>query len=118
MSMSSDYMNFKPFIPNYNGYEYEAYINKMKTMSITKPTVYGDMRVKVIENLKSHGIEMHTTQNDSMLVLSMYRFSNPQIQGKLPLQGRCRLKADTDIEIKPHQFLKGSVVIQTKQALQ
>ena len=46
-------MNFKPFIPNYNGYEYEAYINKMKTMSITKPTEYGDMRVQVIENLKS-----------------------------------------------------------------
>ena len=46
-------MNFKPFIPNYNGYEYESHINKMKTMSITKPTQYGDMRVKVIEKLKS-----------------------------------------------------------------
>ena len=71
----------------------------------------------IIENLKSHGIEMLTIQNDSMLVVSMYRFSNPQIQGKLPLQGRCRLKAETDIEIKPQQFLKGSVVIQTNQAL-
>ena len=93
--------------------------NNIPVLKIKPPAFYiiPVQHQEVIENLKSHGIEMLTIQNDSMLVLSMYRFSNPQIQGKLPLQGRCRLKADTDIEIKPHQFLKGSVIIQTNQAL-
>jgi hypothetical protein len=93
--------------------------NNIPVLKIKPPAFYiiPVQYQEVIENLKYHGIEMHTIQNDSMLVLSMYRFSNPQIQGKLPLQGRCRLKAETDIEIKPHQFLKGSVVIQTNQAL-
>ena len=93
--------------------------NNIPVLKIKPPAFYiiPVQHHEVIENLKSHGIEMQTIQNDSMLVLSMYRFSNPQIQGKLPLQGRCRLKADTDIEIKPQQFLKGSVVIQTNQKL-
>jgi hypothetical protein len=93
--------------------------NNIPVFKIKPPAFYiiPVQHQEVIENLKSHGIEMLTIQNDSMLVVSMYRFNNPQIQGKLPLQGRCRLKAETDIEIKPLQFLKGSVVIQTNQAL-
>jgi hypothetical protein len=93
--------------------------NNIPILKIKPPTFYiiPVQHQEVIENLKSHGIEMLTIQKDSMLVVSMYRFNNPQIQGKLPLQGRCRLKADTDIEIKPQQFLKGSVVIQTNQKL-
>jgi len=93
--------------------------NNIPVLKIKPPAFYviPVQYQEVIENLKSHGIEMHTIQNDSTLVLCMYRFTNPQIQGKLPMQGRCRLKAETDIEIKPHQFLKGSVVIKTNQAL-
>jgi len=93
--------------------------NNIPVLKIKPPAFYviPVQYQEVIENLKSHGIEMHTIQNDSTLVLCMYRFSNPQIQAKLPMQGRCRLKAETDIEIKPHQFLKGSVVIKTNQAL-
>jgi hypothetical protein len=93
--------------------------NNIPVLKIKPPAFYiiPAQHQEVIENLKSHGIEMLTIQNDSMLVVSMYRFSNPQIQGKLPLQGRCRLKAETDVEIKPQKFLKGSVVIQTNQKL-
>ncbi len=72
---------------------------------------------QVIFRLKQHGVEMKNIQSDSTIQLSMYRLSNPQIQGKLPNQGRCRLKADAKEESMQVVFPKGSVLVSTNQAL-
>jgi hypothetical protein len=72
---------------------------------------------EVIEGLKKHGIELKVLQSDSAITVSMYRLSNAQIQGKLPNQGRCRLKADVKEEQRSIVFPKGSVRIETNQPL-
>ena len=93
--------------------------NNVATSHVARPSYYviPVQFEEVISRLKQHGIEMQSIQTDSTIQLSMYRLSNPQIQGKLPNQGRCRLKADAKEESMQVVFPKGSMLVSTNQVL-
>jgi hypothetical protein len=93
--------------------------NNVATSHVARPSYYviPVQYEEVIARMKQHGIAMQNILSDTSILLSMYRLSNPQIQGKLPNQGRCRLKADAKEESMQVVFPKGSVLVSTNQAL-
>ncbi|MFM2284942.1 MAG: hypothetical protein RLZZ543_439 [Bacteroidota bacterium] len=93
--------------------------NNLPLSSVNRPLYYviPVQYAEVIERIKLHGLHYSTLKNDSSIQVEMYHLSNPQQQGKLPLQGRFRVKADITKKIKSQVFPAGSLMISTQQAL-
>ena len=50
--MSNQYQNFNLNTANYLGFEYESYLNAMNAVAISKPSLYAEIRIEVLDRLK------------------------------------------------------------------
>jgi hypothetical protein len=72
---------------------------------------------EVISVIEKHGIEFERMQKAETLEVTMYKLKNVEMQGKLPFQGRVRLKGETSPIKRKQVFPMGSIVVDTDQPL-
>lgn len=88
-----------------------------KTISRAKEFIVPVQYSDVIERIKLQGIKYSILAKPETLEVSMYKLSDVEIQVKMPLQGRMRISAKTEIISKKEIFPKGSIRISTDQEL-
>lgn len=74
-------------------------------------------RKDVIDRLAAHGIRFRLLSRDTLVDASFYKLRDVAVAGKLPLQGRMRMQAVTQVVKQKRMFLKGSIFIDMQQPL-
>ena len=93
--------------------------NNIPDVKVSKPEYYiiPGAWTEVIERLKMHGFLLEILTQSETIEVEMCRFQEIHPQDKVPFQGRMRLSGSMIREKRKQEFPKGSVRVNSNQAL-